>query len=90
MKMHAPFMAIVALIAFHGIANADDHLIQAEKHGLSNKDTSSPPYRENPAGRSGDLAPGQGSPYTGGDTRTPATDTDAANQHANVKPRTPK
>jgi hypothetical protein len=32
-------------------------------------------------------APGQGSPFTGGHQCTPATDTGAAQAHANVKPK---
>ena len=46
-----------------------------------------PPFAPNKAGHSGDLAPGQGSPFTGEDLQTPATDTEAANLHANVKTR---
>ena len=58
------------------------HLFNAEQHGLD------PATNLNTQGRiNGDKAPGQGSPYSGGDTKTPATDTDAANLHANVKDR---
>jgi hypothetical protein len=89
MNIHAPFIAVVTLMAFHGIANADDHLYQAQQHGL-NDNSHTNAFTTNKAGHSGDLAPGQGSPYTGGDTQTPATDTGAANIHANVKERTPK
>ena len=76
-----------ALIALAGVARADDHLAKASEHGLP---LDSQPYQTNKAGHSGDLAPGQGSPFAGADTKTPATDTEAANMHANVKERTPK
>jgi hypothetical protein len=75
------------LIALAGLARADDHLFNATLHGLK---PDSQPFQTNKAGHSGDLAPGQGSPFTGEDTRTPATDTAAANAHANVKERQPK
>ena len=75
------------VLAMSGIAGADDHLFNATQHGLS---PDSQPFQTNPAGHSGDLAPGQGSPFTGEETKTPATDTDAANNHANVKERIPK
>lgn len=76
--------AAATLFALAGIARADDHLFNATQHGLSED---SQPFQPNPAGHSGDLAPGQGSPFTGEETKTPATDTDAANDHANVKDR---
>jgi hypothetical protein len=47
----------VSLIAFAGFARADDHLFNAEQHGLS---PDSQPFHTNKAGHSGDLAPGQG------------------------------
>ena len=84
MKMRL-LCAAVILAASSGIAKADDHLFQALQHGLS---LDSQPFQTNKAGHSGDLAPGQGSPFAGEDTQTPATDTEAA-QH-NVKPREPK
>ncbi|MDX8503301.1 hypothetical protein [Mesorhizobium captivum] len=89
MKRHALILAAagVSLIAFAGFARADDHLFNATEHGLS---LDSQPYQTNKAGHSGDLAPGQGSPFTGEETKTPATDTDAANDHANVKERQAK
>ncbi|MDX8517268.1 hypothetical protein [Mesorhizobium dulcispinae] len=89
MKKHALILtaAGASLLAFAGIAKADDHLFNATLHGLS---LDSQPYQTNKAGHSGDLAPGQGSPFTGEETKTPATDTEAANNHANVKERQPK
>jgi hypothetical protein len=88
MKTTAIIIAGVSLLALTGLAKADDHLATAEQHGLVAG--VSQPYQTNKAGHSGDLAPGQGSPFAGFDTQTPATDTEAANLHANVKPRTPK
>ena len=86
MKKHALILATtgVSLITFAGFARADDHLFNALQHGLS---PDSQPFQTNKAGHSGDLAPGQGSPFVGDDTQTPATDTEAANDHANVKER---
>ena len=79
------------MIACIALASADDHLSNAQEHGLGNQaSTHTQAFTENTAGHSGDLAPGQGSPFAGNDTKTPATDTDAANEHANVKARTPK
>jgi hypothetical protein len=86
MKMRTITVASAILVAFIGFARADDHLFQAEQHGLGDN-THSQVFTVNPADHSGELAPGQGSPFTGSDTKTPATDTDAANTHANVKPR---
>jgi hypothetical protein len=75
-------LAGAGLIAFYGTALADDHLFNATQHGLSED---SQPFQTNKAGHSGDLAPGQGSPFAGEETKTPATDTAAANNHANVQ-----
>lgn len=80
-------LAGVALAGLSSAALADDHLYEALEHGLT---ASSQPFQTNPAGRSGDLAPGQGSPFGGEEMKTPSTDTAAANTHANVKDRTPK
>jgi hypothetical protein len=80
-------IAGAALVAFAGVARADDHLFNATQHGLKE---GSQPFQTNPAGHSGDLAPGQGSPFAGEETKTPSTDTAAANAHANVKERAPK
>jgi len=81
------FLVSAFLIAFTGAARADDHLFNAQQHGLS---STSHAFTTNKAGHSGDLAPGQGSPFVGEETKTPATDTDAANAHAQVKQRQPK
>ncbi|HTJ58006.1 MAG TPA: hypothetical protein VL418_10635 [Devosiaceae bacterium] len=87
MKIRTLIIAGASLIAIAGVARADDHLFNALQHGLT---TDSQPFVTNKAGHSGDLAPGQGSPFAGADTKTPATDTESANTHANVKERTPK
>ena len=89
MKKHTLILAItsVSLIVFAGFARGDDHLFNATQHGLS---PDSQPFQTNKAGHSGDLAPGQGSPFTGEETKTPSTDTEAANAHANVKDRQAK
>jgi hypothetical protein len=90
MKIHPLITATFLLISTCGVAQADDHLFQAEQHGLKSGSTAASTthaFTTNSAGHSGTLAPGQGSPFTGHDTQTPATDTDAANEHANVKPR---
>ncbi|CDX41204.1 conserved exported hypothetical protein [Mesorhizobium sp. SOD10] len=89
MKKHTLILAVtsISLIAFAGFARADDHLFNATQHGLS---PDSQPFQTNKAGHSGDLAPGQGSPFTGEETKTPSTDTEAANAHANLKDRQAK
>jgi hypothetical protein len=82
--------AASAVLATAGFAAADDHLFQAEQSGLSAGSqgaTHTHAYSTNSAGHSGDLAPGQGSPFSGHDAQTPATDTEAANDHASIKPR---
>jgi len=93
MKMPAFVIVGASLIAFAGIAKADDHLTQAQTKGLSPEGQAighTHAFTTNSALHSGDLAPGQGSPFTGADKQTPATDTEAANLNANVKPRAPK
>ena len=87
MRIHTIVIAGASLMALASIAKADDHLFQATQHGLVD---GSQPFQTNPAGHGGDLAPGQGSPFAGFDTKTPATDTEAANNHAHVKERLPK
>jgi hypothetical protein len=89
MKTHALILAAtgVSLLALTSLAKADDHLFNALQHGLN---AGGQPFQTNKAGHSGNLAPGQGSPFTGADTQTPSTDTAAANAHANVKSRQPK
>ena len=94
MKLHAPltasFIAAVSLFAVHGVANADDHLFTAQQHGLAPGGRAiahSNAFTTNRAGHSGDLAPGQGSPFRGEERQTPASAVGAAQPHANIKPR---
>ena len=87
MKTILPLLAAVSLLALTSVAKADDHLANALEHGLK---AVGQPFHTNPAGHSGDLAPGQGSPFAGHDTHTPSTDTEAAQDHANVKERAAK
>ncbi|TSD86423.1 hypothetical protein FFK22_022675 [Mycobacterium sp. KBS0706] len=84
--MTSRMMLILAasVLAFGGTAKAADHLVTAQQHGLT---TDSHAFATNPAGHSGDLAPGQGDPKVGENTQTPATDTPQANAHAQVKQR---
>jgi hypothetical protein len=87
MRIHVIIIAGALLLAFANLASADDHLVNALEHGLS---PDGQPFQDNPTGRSGDEAPGQGSPFAGIDKQTPSTETDAANDHANIKVRTAK
>ncbi|MGF7004585.1 hypothetical protein [Aminobacter sp. BE322] len=85
--MRRLLIACAALLALGGVAKADDHLFNALQHGLS---PDGQPFQPNPAGHSGDTAAGQGSPFTGADMQTPATDNETAADHANVKAREAK
>jgi hypothetical protein len=77
------FLAILAgALLLTSNALADDHLFQAEQHGLADNSHSQ-------AIANADEAPGQGSPFTGEEQCTPATATQAAQDHANVKPKGP-
>ena len=90
MKIHQALIAVVALVAFHGTSQADDHLFNAQKHGLRQGGkaiTHTRAFTTNRAGRSGDLAPGQGSPFSGEERQTPSSAVGAARPHANIKPR---
>ena len=93
MKIGTSITAATVLLILSGVAaQADDHLFQAQQNGLRSGSTASSnaqAFTPNPAGHSGSLAPGQGSPFTGEETQTPATDTTAANQNAQVKTRVP-
>jgi hypothetical protein len=76
---HILMLAGVAIL-MSSTAMADDHLFQAQQHGLANNEHSQGVAH-------GDKAPGQGSPFAGHDQCTPATATEAAQDHANVKPK---
>ena len=84
MRTYSVILAGASLLALASIAKADDHLANALDHGLK---PGSQPFQDNPAENSGDKAPGQGSPFAGADTHTPATDTQAAQDNANCKDR---
>jgi hypothetical protein len=85
------------VVALTGAAMADDHLLNALDHGLT---PDSQPFTTNPAEHSGDLAPGQGSPFGGDELHTPSSlvvtgeeengTFPDAKPHANIKDRTPK
>ena len=64
-------IAGISLLALASSAKAADHLLTATAAGGLQ---SSAPFTTNKAGHSGDLAPGQGSPLSGEDNSTPATD----------------
>ena len=83
-------IAGASLVALAGVSKADDHLFQAQQHGLSGVSETSHPFVANKNNHSGDLAAGQGSPFIGADTQTPSTDNPVANLNANIKDRTPK
>jgi hypothetical protein len=93
MRIPLIMFSAASIVALGGIAWADDHLFQAvDSDGLT---LDSQPFQENGAGKIPDDAPGQGSPFTSfsgeeEDMKTPATATQAAVDHANVKPREPK
>ena len=76
MTLIRPYLlAGLALLAFGGVAIADDHLFQAQLpgHGLFENDHSQ-------AIENSEEAPGQGSPFTGEHQTIPATDQEHA-QH---------
>jgi len=76
--MRTPVLMITAvfLVALGGVANADDHLVNAQKHGLApggNAINHTHAFTTNRAGHGGNLAPGQGSPFIGEETGTPSS-----------------
>jgi hypothetical protein len=82
MNNRAFLVAGISLLTLAGAANAADHTLTAI--GAGGLTTSSQPYDNgttNP-GRSAEDVPGQGSPLSGEDTTTPATDT---LNHGNLK-----
>jgi hypothetical protein len=87
--MRIPILIISAasLITLGGIAKADDHLYQAvTKGGLGGPAADQTQvFTTNPAGHSGDLAPGRGSPNTAfspDDLGTPSVGVDRLNAQA--------
>jgi hypothetical protein len=94
MKIHALLISSGLLFAIAGPAWADDHLFQA---GFGENDVQTNPapvstglFRDTngqtQAIAHGDKAPGQGSPFTGNEQKTPATDTAKANENAHSGP----
>jgi len=68
-------------------AYADDHLFQATQSGgliLLDPDLGIVVNKQDHVIPD---SPGQGSPFSGNDQCTPATDTESAHEHANVKPK---
>jgi hypothetical protein len=66
----------LSALGFAVSAHAADHLATATDHGGLTKDVSQPFLNgSNNPGRSGEDVPGQGSPLSGEDSQTPATDT---------------
>ena len=86
MKTRAAIVVAIAATLCAGAAGADDHLFQAMQHGLGKKSADQHPFVSNKNDHSGDEANGQGSPFTGDDMQTPATDSENANLHANIRP----
>jgi hypothetical protein len=94
--MRIPILIISAasLVTLAGIAKADDHLFQAEQHGLS-KDSNAFNHAQ---AFDHEEAPGQGSPFTGEVMQTPSSLVAGGNPgegipgkpNANIKPREPK
>jgi hypothetical protein len=80
MKAYLSILAGALLLASG--ATADDHLFQAQQHGLADNSHSQ-------AIANSEDAPGQGSPFTGEHQCTPSTDTEAAHHDNNVKPKGP-
>ena len=85
--MKASILILAGALLATSVAYADDHLVQATLSGglsVQGEDIL------NKAGKTiPDTAPGQGSPFIGEHQCTPATDTEAAQDNANVKPRGP-
>jgi hypothetical protein len=86
MKLIAAAFVGAFLIATAGIGLADDHLFDAtQAGGLIFDEDLDAVFNKN--GQVIPESPGQGSPFTGEHQCTPATDTGAAQDNANVKPK---
>jgi hypothetical protein len=83
MKLTAILAAAALLTMFSGSGLADDHFFQAADAGglLFDEDLDTTTTRN---GHVLPESPGQGSPFSGEHQCTPATDTEAAQDHANV------
>jgi hypothetical protein len=93
MKIHALLITSGLLFAITGAATADDHLFNAGIANDEGQNNSAPhptglfagsqasththAATTNPAGHSGDLAPGRGSPFTGEERGTPSSEVGA-------------
>ena len=86
MKLLTPIVAAATLLAFSSVGLADDHHFQATVAGGLTFDAELE-AAVNKAGHVIPDAPGQGSPFSGLHLCTPATDTESAQEHANVKPK---
>lgn len=85
-----PQILILAAGAFlASAAYADDHLVQATVSGGLIADEATDTISNKAGHVIPDKAPGQGSPFIGEHQCTPATATEVAQDHANVKPRGP-
>ena len=60
MKTRTLFITVASVIALSSTAMADDHLFNAQQHGLLNN-------LHSQGFANGDKAPGQGSPFSGAD-----------------------
>jgi hypothetical protein len=79
MKIRTLLITTASVIALSGAAMADDHLANAQDHGLSDnpnsQGTANSDNRPGQSDNSGTPAPGQGSPFFGLDTQVPASET---------------
>ncbi len=83
--MKLALLLIVGAALSVGPALADDHLFQATQSGGLTFDANTDTISNKAGHVIPDKAPGQGSPFSGEHQCTPATDTSAAQEHANVK-----
>ena len=75
MKQRTLLMAGLSLLALAGTAQAADHTLTAIAVGALTESSQPNQNGFNNPGRNADAVPGQGSPLSGEDTTTPATDT---------------
>jgi len=87
MTTHMLLITGIALLGLARAANAADHLFSATAAG--GLTTSKQPFKNglNNPGRFNDDVPGQGSPLSGGEHVTPASDTAQAMGHATKTPK---
>ena len=88
MRISILIISAASLLALGGLAKADDHLFQAGPDGVGALSPDSQPFQANPTGFTPEEdAPGQGSPFTGGEQEIPATAQDHAH-HGQELPNT--